>query len=261
VSLGAWDTLNEYRGYEGVKFQFTPKDISDVVNVETVKVNGTNADLVDLGRDIYFIRKEYLQDDGPTNDIMNTIEFSVTETSGNTASFSSEFLYDEDQPIEQHFEIVSSAYSVADSTDTRVILDVYVSEYALQRFDGVSDYGGTAFDLNLAFGGTSLSYNQESDTVSANSELFSWEADFKPDQNSLIFGGFSDEVYTDTSNPLLSIALNVADFEGVKSSGGSILMNYAKISEVPILTSEDAIGLSNTIDLNELIITPLSEIT
>lgn len=260
VTLGAWDALNEYRGSEGVKFQFTPKDISDVVNVETVKVNGTNASLVDLGRDIYFIEKEYLQDDGPTNDNMNTIEFSVTETSGNTATFSSEFLYDEDQPSEQHFAIVSSAYSVISSTDTRVILDVYVSEYALQRFDDVSDYGGTAFDLNLAFGGTSLSFNQASDTVSANSQLYSWEADFKPDQNSLIFGGFSDEVYTDTASPLLSIALNVADFDAVKSSGGTILMNYAKISEVPILTSEDAIGLSNTIDLSELIITPMSEI-
>ena len=260
VKLGAWDTLNEYRGYEGVKFQFTPKDISDVVNVETVKVNGTNADLVDPGRDIYFIRKEYLQDDGSTNDVINTIEFSVTETSGNTASFASEFLYDEDQPSEQHFEIVSSAYSVADSTDTRVILDVYVSEYALQRFDGVSDYGGTAFDLNLAFGETSLSFNQVSDYVTANLNLNSWEADFKPDENSLIFGGFSDEAFTDTSNPLLSIALHVADFEALKSSGGSILMNYAKISEVPILTSEDAIDLLHTIDLSELIITPMNEI-
>ena len=72
-------------------------------------------------------------------------------------------------------------------------------------------------------------------------------------------------MYTDTANPLFSIDMSLADFASLVDSkgdlvdlGGTISFDVARISETPILSSDDTVtGLDFSVNLIDLIAIPI----
>ena len=259
ITIGHWDVLNEYQGVEGLFFELDPiqpDTNGDNINPASVKVNGTTASLVDADRDVFFVSKDVLTSS-------NVIEFGVTETSGNFEVYTTDVGYDASQPDEQFFALAPAVYT--SGTDAFLRLDVYVSDYALSEKDGLSQFGGTSFDLTIDLSGSLFSESSDDYSFIDNDTIFSSVSSYREDLNAIKWSGYSDVVYTDTANPLFSVDMSVADFASLVDSkgdlvdlGGTVSFDVARISESSILSSDDVVtGLDFSVNLIDLIAIPI----
>ena len=87
---------------------------------------------------------------GADGTVLNTIEYSVTEISGNTKVFTETFAAELDQPENQYFEVTPVAYTkIVDNIEEDFVrFDIYVTDQALADAENntVSIFEGTSVD-------------------------------------------------------------------------------------------------------------------
>ena len=77
------------------------------------------------------------------------------------------------------------------------------------------------------------------------------------DDNTVRFGAFSDDVFTGQDDPLLTVDFIVDDPDSIESESGVVTVTVAKISEAPIYAEDDVLSLEYTINVDDLIVTPI----
>ena len=185
----------------------------------------------------------------------NVVEFDVIDAHGNVNSFVEFFTSDLEQPDGQYFSVVPTLFTENLGADTVMRLDVYASDFALSEFGSGSDYGGTSFDMIMELPDTI--FNDGAYSFSANEGLHRFEAVYESQDNTVRFGAFSDGVFLGQDDPLLTIDFLIEDPDSIEGESGLVTVTVAKISEAPIYAEDDLLSFQYTINVDDLIITPI----
>ena len=169
-------------------------------------------------------------------------------------SFVEFFTSDLEQPDGQYFSVVPTLFTENLGADTVMRLDIYASDFALSEFGSGSDYGGTSFDMIMELPDTI--FNDGAYSFSANEGLHRFEAVYEKD-NTVRFGAFSDGVFLGQDDPLLTIDFLIEDPDSIEGESGLVTVTVAKISEAPIYAEDDLLSFQYTINVDDLIITPI----
>ena len=187
----------------------------------------------------------------------NLLEFDVADASGNVNTYSEVFTSDLDQLSGQYFAVTPTAYNVDDgiSGQDYIRLDVYVSEQALSEALGVSQFGGTAIDLQLDLPSEIFSM-EERDVIITTSDIFTMASgSFDASSDVVRWSGFVESEVSVYNEPILTIDAKVDDFNAIKDKFGDVSLSIAKISDGVVTSQMDVLNLSYDINLSDLILT------
>jgi len=265
LTLDYWDTVNDYGGVNGLRFSLETIAEGDVINANTVNVNGIAAIKIDPASDLFFIARDALVDAGLDGTVLNVIEYSVTEISGNTKVFTENFVAELDQPENQYFEVTPVAYTkIVDNIEEDFVrFDIYVSDQALEDAENntVSIFEGTSFDLKMVLPSSIIS-SASDDIVLISNELFDddgaiSEYSYDASTGILRWSGISLDEPSSLGDPLLTIEFNVDDFAAINEVNDSVSLSISKISDWDITEDADIFNLSYEVDLTGLLLTPI----
>ena len=187
------------------------------------------------------------------------IEFQVEDASGNTNTYTEHFTSDLDEPSGQFYAVTSSLHTTNAGANDVLRIDVFVSDHALADVVGVSNYEGSSFDLLIDLPDAIFDYPSSAYSFSSHADFFDAEARYDADANTITWGAFSDVAFTDNDSPIFTVDVVIDDLAAIVDKTGNVSMTIARMSEEPILSTDDALGLSYTIHFGDLIITPIEQ--
>jgi hypothetical protein len=265
LTLDYWDTVNDYTGENGLRFSLESIADGDVVNANAVNVNGVDAIKIDPESDLFFIGRDALVDAGTDGTVLNVVEYSVTEISGNTKVFTETFAAELDQPENQYFEVTPVAYTkIVDNIEEDFVrFDIYVSDQALEEaeINTVSIFEGTSFDLKVVLPNSIISTGSD-DIILLSNELFDdngaiSEYSYDAATGIVRWSGISLDEPDILGDPLLTIEFNVEDFSAINEVVDNVSLSISKISDWDITENVDIFNLSYEVDLTGLLLAPL----
>ena len=259
--LDYWGTLQNVAANKGVMFRFDEISNGDKVISGSVKVNDSSVFVVEEQNSIYFVDRTNLKDSGVDGALSNIISAQVQEISGNIREFTKTFFSDLDETANQYFEIAPTLYTTGTGTEnvnTYIRLDVFVSDQALA--DTVdTTLIGTSFDLKLDLP-SEIFGTKASDVVIVTNSKIEGFGHFYESLNSIRWSGYSETNLTNFDEPLLSITSRLPNIDAVKDKTGNVTLSISKIDENIVTTSMDLFDLDYSINMNELLITDVSNI-
>ena len=192
-------------------------------------------------------------------DATNVIEFDVEDAVGNVNTYSEHFTSDLDEANGQYFAVTSSLHTINSGNNDILRLDIFVSDHALTQVSGVSNFNGSSFDMVIDLPDTIFVSNAAKYSFTTHGDFFYADAEFDTDDDTIVFSAFSESVFVDNDKPILSIDMLVDDITALSGQSGNVTLNIAKMSEVFIPASNDALNLVYQIHLDDLIVTPIEQ--
>ena len=175
------------------------------------------------------------------------------------STYTEHFTSDLDEASDQYFAVTSGIHSINSGADNVLRIDVFVSDHALSEVEGVSSYNGSSFDLRVTLPNSIYNFEKSDFSFVTHSEFFSAEAEYFATDNSVVFGAFSDNVFTDNDKPILSIDVLVDDLSILKGKSGDVTLDIVRMSEVFVPADSDALDMIYTINIDDLILTPIEQ--
>ena len=165
----------------------------------------------------------------------------------------------QDKDSDQYFAVTTGIHSINSGADDVLRIDVFVSDHALSQVMDVSKYEGSSLDLRLNLPDNIFNFDKSNYSFIAHEDFFYAEAEYYSDNNSIIFGAFSDSIFEDNDKPILSIDVLVDDVSALSGKSGNVTLDLVKMSEVFIPNTDDSLDMVYTIYLDDLIVTPIEQ--
>ena len=180
----------------------------------------------------------------------------MSELSDNVEPYSYDIKYDAEHPSGQHFAVVPEIYSLAGTTDVGLNLDLYISDFTVKKFDGVSMFDGSSFEFALDIPDKFISAKSGEMVISSHPDISMEVSKFDDQTNTLYWQAISVTEFTDIYNPVLTIGMTLDGTTDVLDQDASLKILEARLSEIDIPAKDDAGSLTFNLDFAELILLP-----